>query len=95
MQRPLKTFVGPLSYKPGANRTMTPYFQLLQTGSGMLELAYPDKQSAKEARKQLLKAGGAHAVHMNSTLKAIWEALLTPEDAGSLETGSGDENPDK
>lgn len=95
MTRPTITFVGPLSYKAGKNRTMLPYFVLFQAGQGMLELEYPDKASAKDARKTLLQSGGAHAVHKNSTLKAIWEALQPPETPLSQETESGDKTPDK
>lgn len=95
MARQSLTFVGPLSFKAGKNRTILPYFLLFQAGQGMLELEYPDKGTAREARKTLLQADGAHPVHKNSTLKAIWEALQTPESTLSQETESGDKTPDK
>lgn len=69
------TFIGPVAVDMRAGKLISAYFYVLQKGSGMLKLDYPDKASATSARTQLLKSNHTHKVGSNTLLQAIQEAL--------------------
>jgi hypothetical protein len=75
MNRNTKTFIGPITEESRAGHR-TAYFMILQAGSGVIKLEYPDKTEAGKARGQLLQSNHSFKVPSNKLLQAIYEALL-------------------
>jgi hypothetical protein len=74
MNRNTKTFIGPITEESRAGHRRA-YFMILQAGSGLIKLEYPDKTEAGKARGQLLQSNHSHKVPSNELLQAICEAL--------------------
>lgn len=70
-----QTFIGPVIVEKRAGQTTSVHFHVLQSKSGMLKLEYPDKPTATQARKQLLKSRRTHGVGNITLLQAIQDAL--------------------
>ena len=78
MRRPLlaaMTFIGPITTEKAGARPWPSQFLILQPGSGVIKLEYPDRATAKAARDQLLQSPHTHKVPSNKLLMAILQAL--------------------
>jgi hypothetical protein len=76
------TFVGPILSSFGNRGKRKGWvFHIVQQGV-YLPLLYHDYKQAKESRATLLGSPHTHPINLQSTLKAIYEALLAAGQAG-------------